>query len=573
MKRLLRYFKGLTAEIIFGPLLKLAEALLDLFIPIIVLNIIENGIAAGDSIYTVRMMLLLMAFGAAGFGLAITAQYFCAKAACVFSARLRKELLYRINMMSAVSAEKNGDSTLFTRLTSDIDQIQNGVNLTLRLLLRAPVIVTGATVLAFTVNSELAVIFCILIPVLALIVSIISHFSSPRHAESRNKLDSIVVTTRESISGIRIIRAFNTESKRQCAFSDDTDNLASVQIEAGNISSLLNPLTFAAVNLALISLVAVGNYISPHNIVAAGQLIALCNYMTQILTELIKFANLGVSITKANVCARRVTDILFETEVQKKSDSISINEISEHLVEFRNVTFSYGGSPALNDICFFVDKSEHIGIIGGTGSGKTTIASLICRVYDADRGEVFFDGKNVLSYEPISLRKKISVVPQKTALFTGTIATNVSLGDDNPENEKINASLRYAQAFSFVSEKNGGILAPVTQNGRNFSGGQRQRIAIARALYRQSELLILDDYNSALDYATDSAIRQKIKNLSWKPAVIVISQRISSVMSCDRVIVLDEGYIVGNGTHEELISSCPVYSEIFRSQTEGADVG
>lgn len=567
MKRLLGYFKGLTTDVILGPVLKLAEAGLDLLIPIVILRIINNGVANGDTAYTVKMMLVLICIGTVGFAIAIIAQYFCARAACVFAGRIRKALLEKITVMSAKDAETTGDSTLVTRLTSDVEQVQNGVNLTLRLLLRAPVIVVGATVLSFTVNVRLALVFCVLVPLISAIVISVLVFSTPKHAATRKALDSIVVTARENISGVRVVRAFNTEKKRVISFSESSDKLAVLQTAAGNVSSLLNPLTAVSVNAALVAIVIIGNSYSAKGLATAGEIIALCNYMTQMLTELLKFANLVINVTKAGVCADRIAGVIYDTESQVRENC---NDKSDHLIEFRNVTFSYGGEPALSDVSFFVEGSEHIGIIGGTGSGKTTIASLICRIYDVSDGAVFVRGSNVLSYDPEELRNSLSVVPQKTSLFSGTVASNVSFGDENPDENRIADSINRAMAGDFVfSSGKRSDEYEITQNGKNLSGGQRQRISVARALYRKSDVLILDDYNSALDYSTDLSLRKSIFSLPWSPAVIVISQRISAVKSCDRILVLDDGRIVGNGSHDELIENCPVYRELYKSQTEG----
>ena len=567
MRRLLRYFDGLTADIVLGPLFKLAEAAIDLAVPIVILKMIEGGIELGDTAYTVRMMFVLILMGVSGLILAVTAQFFCARAACVFSGRVRKALLEQVTVMSAGDACKAGDATLVTRMTADIDQIQNGVNLTLRLFLRAPVIVVGATVLAFFVNARLAVIFCILIPCLAASIVVIMHISSVRYEKTRRDLDDIVVMARENISGVRTFRAYNADEKNIPLFNRRSDGLASLSVRAGNISSLLNPLTYVLVNIAVIAVLASGNMLFAAGFAAAGEIIALCNYMTQILTEIVKFANLVFSISKANVCAARVADVIFDTRIQKAE---KVTGVSEHLIEFRDVDFSYGGEPVLKKISFTVDRSERVGIIGGTGSGKTTVASLICRIYEAESGNVFFDGADVLSYEPLDLRKKISAVPQKCCLFRGTVASNVAFGESEPDEDLILDSLRYAQAYDFVAGSEKGIYSEITDGGKNLSGGQRQRLTIARALYRRSDVLILDDFNSALDYSTDRALRNKLFSLPWDPAVIVISQRFSSVMPCDRIIVLDDGVIAGIGSHEELLSGCPVYREIYESQTEGS---
>ena len=568
LRKLLKYMKGYGKECVVAPLFKLLEASFELLIPLVVASIVDTGIGNGDRGYVMKMVLLMVLLGLIGLGCAITAQYFAAKAAVGFATRLRHVVLKHVLGFSYTQVDTVGISTLITRLTSDINQVQNGVNLTLRLLLRSPFVVFGAMIMAFTIDFEAALVFVGMIPVLCIVVFGIMLITMPMYKRVQGSLDKVTSATRQNLAGVRVLRAFTREDEEVEDFENHTASLMAGQRKAGRISNLMNPLTFVIVNLAVIVLINVGAVKVQQGILTQGLVIALYNYMTQILVELIKMANLIISMTKAAACAQRVESVL-EIESSQKNGSIVPQKLRGE-VEFRNVTAKYHGAreASLEKISFTAAPGETIGIIGGTGSGKTTLVNLIPRLYDAFEGEVLIDGINVHDYEFNSLRQQIGVVPQKSVLFKGSIRKNLLWGREEASDDELWAALDTAQAREVVKSKEGELEAEVEQGGVNFSGGQRQRLAIARALVRKPAILILDDSASALDYATDAKLRMAIRNMPDSPTTFIVSQRAASVRYADQIIVLDEGDMVGIGTHEMLLESCPVYQEIYYSQFE-----
>ncbi|MBR3973243.1 MAG: ABC transporter ATP-binding protein [Oscillospiraceae bacterium] len=568
MKKLLKYMRGYGRECVLGPLFKLLEASFELLIPLVVAKIVDAGIGAADNGYVVKMCLVMISLGIIGLVCAVTAQYFAAKAAVGFATRLRHAVMKHILGLSYTEIDTLGTSTMITRMTSDINQVQNGVNLTLRLLLRSPFVVFGAMIMAFTIDFQAALVFVGLIPVLCLVVFGIMLITMPMYKRVQGSLDKVTSATRQNLAGVRVLRAFTREDEEVEDFENHTASLMAGQRKAGRISNLMNPLTFVIVNLAVIVLINVGAVKVQQGILTQGLVIALYNYMTQILVELIKMANLIISMTKAAACAQRVESVL-EIESSQKNGSIVPQKLRGE-VEFRNVTAKYHGAreASLEKISFTAAPGETIGIIGGTGSGKTTLVNLIPRLYDAFEGEVLIDGINVHDYEFNSLRQQIGVVPQKSVLFKGSIRKNLLWGREEASDDELWAALDTAQAREVVKSKEGELEAEVEQGGVNFSGGQRQRLAIARALVRKPAILILDDSASALDYATDAKLRMAIRNMPDSPTTFIVSQRAASVRYADQIIVLDEGDMVGIGTHEMLLESCPVYQEIYYSQFE-----
>ena len=545
------------------------EALFELFVPLVVASIIDDGIGNGDSNHVLKMCLLMAALGAIGLSCTLFAQYFSAKAACGFSAKVRHSLFKHISSLSYTEIDTLGTSSLINRMTNDTNQVQTGINLTLRLFMRSPVIVFGALIMAIVVDPSLKVsgIFIITILLLSLVVFGIMLLTIPLYKKVQARLDTTLLSTRENLSGVRVIRAFSLEGKEAKKFHKKTNDLNKAQILVGRISALMNPFTFVIVNLSICFLIYKGALRVDNGNLSQGQVIALYNYMSQILIELIKLANLIITITKALASAKRIEDV-FEIKSSQEVES-DFNQNSEgYAVEFKNVSLRYkgAGDTSLENIDFSVSKGEIVGIIGGTGSGKTSLVNMISRFYDAESGEVIVNGKNVKSYEFDALRERIGVVPQKAILFKGTIRENMTWGDKNASDEEIIEAIEIAQAKDVLLSKEGGLDHKIEEGGKNLSGGQRQRFTIARALVGKPDILILDDSSSALDYATDAKLRKAISNLDYNPTVFIVSQRTASIAHADKIIVLDDGKIVGIGKHDELLLSCEVYSEIYNSQ-------
>ena len=566
MRKLLKYMKGYGKECILGPLFKLLEASFELLIPLVVAAIVDTGIGNADRGYIVKMCLVMILLGLIGLGCAITAQFFAAKAAVGFATRLRHAVLKHIMGLSYTQIDTIGTSTMITRMTSDINQVQNGVNLTLRLLLRSPFVVFGAMIMAFTIDFDAALTFVGLIPVLCIVVFGIMLITMPMYKHVQAGLDKVTSATRQNLTGVRVLRAFTMEDSEVESFEKSTSDLQGKQQKAGRISNLMNPLTFVLVNLAVIVLIHIGALKVDGGILTQGLVVALYNYMTQILVELVKMANLIITMTKAAACAGRVQNVL-EIEQNQKNGALDASNLSG-AVEFRNVTARYedAGDVSLESITFSAAPGETIGIIGGTGSGKTTLVNLIPRLYDAYSGDVLLDGVPVQEYDMISLRRCVGIVPQKSVLFKGTIRKNLLWGREEATDDELWAALETAQAYEVVKSKDGELDAVVEQGGTNFSGGQRQRLAIARALVRKPAVLILDDSASALDYATDAKLRMAIRAMKNAPTTFIVSQRAASVRYADQILVLDDGILVGKGTHDQLLESCSVYQEIYYSQ-------
>lgn len=567
MFKLLVHIKKYKKECVLGPLFKLLEALLELFVPLVIANIIDNGIANGDMGYVVGMVCLLVGLGVVGLAFSITAQYFAAKAAVGFSAKVKHELFRHIESLSWTEIDGIGTSTLITRMTSDMNQIQNGVNLTLRLLLRSPFVVFGAMIMAFTINVQAALIFVAAIPLLSVVVFGIMLWCIPLYKKVQSRLDKVLGITRENLTGVRVIRAFCKEEEEIQSFTQHNDQLTAAQKFVGRISALMNPLTYVIINLAIIWLIQTGAVQVNNGDLSQGDVVALYNYMSQILVELIKLANLIISLTKSVACGNRVQSIFEIHSSQTVSEDSTIHGSKDYAVEFRNVSLRYANASedSLTGMNFAVKRGETVGIIGGTGSGKSSLVNLIPRFYDATGGEVLIGGRNADSFAPEELRMKIGVVPQKAVLFKGTIRENMQWGKSDATDEEIMAAAKTAQAADVIEGK-GGLDYEIEQGGKNLSGGQRQRFTIARALVRKPEILILDDSASALDFATDAALRKAIREMDSDPTVFIVSQRTSSIQHADKIIVLDDGKIVGIGRHDELLENCPVYSEIYNSQ-------
>lgn len=571
LKKLLVYMKGYIKECILGPLFKLLEALFELFVPLVVASVIDRGIAANDQSYVIRMCLILILLALVGLACSVTAQYFAAKAAIGFSTRLRHALLGHIQSLSFSDLDRLGASTLITRMTGDINQVQSGINLGLRLLLRSPFIVFGSMIMAFTIDSGIALIFAGVIAILLVIVFGIMLASMPMYRKVQGNLDGITSVTRENLNGVRVIRAFCLEEKQTARFRDKNSLLTSSQEKVGKLSALLNPVTYTVINIALILLIRNGAVRVDSGILTQGQVIALYNYMGQILVELIKMANLIISLTKAAACGSRISAVMSVQNSQ--ADGTLVPEAGTGAVSFQNVTLRYQetGDAALEHINFDIRPGQTVGVIGATGSGKTSLINLIPRFYDVSEGSVLIDGINVSDYRMDALRARIGIVPQKAVLFKGTVRSNLLWGNSDATDSELNEALEIAQASEILADKPLGLDEPVEQDGRNFSGGQKQRLTIARALVRKPEILILDDSASALDFATDAALRKAIRERRDSMTTFIVSQRTSSVRYADRILVLDDGILVGSGTHDELLSSCEIYREIDRSQfgTEG----
>lgn len=579
MKKLLVYLKGYEKETVLAPLFKMLEALFELFVPLVMAAIIDTGIANRDQGYVVRMCMVLVALGIIGLVCSITAQFFAAKAATGFSTKLRHSLFAHIQSLSYTEMDTIGTSTLITRMTSDINQVQSGVNLVLRLFLRSPFIVFGAMIMAFTVDAKAALIFVVTIPLLSIVVFGIMLWTMPMYKRVQAALDKVLGLTRENLTGVRVIRAFNKEEEEWQHFERDNEALTGLQKFVGRISGLMNPVTYVIVNGAIVVLLYTGAVRVDSGVLTQGQVVALVNYMSQILVELVKLANLIITVTKAIACGNRVQSV-FEVENSLVGGSYKGEALSGgkegirgqadggHSVQFDHVSLTYAGagSESLTDIDFTAKAGETIGIIGGTGSGKSSVVNLIPRFYDATKGAVRIDGRDVKDYDLETLREKIGIVPQKAVLFEGSIADNLRWGKGDATEEELWRALEISQAKEFVVKKDGGLNSGVAQGGKNLSGGQRQRLTIARALVRKPDVLILDDSASALDFATDAALRKAIREMEESPIVFIVSQRTSSIQHADKIIVLDDGAAVGMGTHQELLESCPVYQEIYYSQ-------
>ena len=588
MKKLLIYLKDYKKETVLAPLFKLLEASFELFVPLVMAAIIDNGIANGDRGYIGRMCLVLIALGIIGLTCSITAQYFAAKAAVGFAAQMKHALFAHIQSLSFTEMDTVGTSTLITRMTSDANQVQNGVNMVLRLFLRSPFIVFGAMIMAFTVDVKAALVFVAAIPLLSLVVFGIMIITTPMYRKVQGGLDAVLGITRENLTGVRVLRAFNKEESEIRRFEDTNNTLAQMQKAVGKLSALMNPVTYIIINGAVLALVWTGAWQVENGVITQGEVVALVNYMSQILVELIKLANLIVTITKAIACGNRIQSV-FELQPsltdpaaqtgQKDAAAASApsgnagaasGRTAVPAVSFEHVCLTYknAGAESLTDIDFRAWPGQTIGVIGGTGSGKSSLVNLIPRFYDATKGRVLVDGRDVKEYPLKELRGKIGMVLQKSVLFQGTIRENLLWGKEDASDEELYRALEIAQARDFVEEKDGGLDAVVAQGGKNLSGGQRQRLTIARALVRKPSVLILDDSASALDYATDARLRMAIRDMEGGPTVFIVSQRAASIRHADQIIVLDDGEVAGIGTHEQLLEGCAAYQEIYYSQFE-----
>lgn len=565
LKHLFKVAREYLFECICGPFFKLLEVSFELCVPLVMKSIIDTGIKNNDGAYIVKMAVLLVALGILGLSSTVTAQYFSAKAAVGIMAKIKRELLIKINSLSYTQLDNIGVSTLITRMTSDANQVQSGINLTLRLFLRSPFIVFGAMIMAFTIDVKSAFVFVVAIPLLSAVVLGIMIASIPLYKAVQERLDKVLSLTRENLSGLRVIRAFGRENIETQDFEEKSEKLNERQNLVGKVSALLNPLTYILINFAVIVLIYIGGLRVNGGILTQGAVVSLYNYMLLILVELIKLANLIITITKSVASENRIESILDSDVLQFNSETVNTDKTGN--VEFKNVSMSYDGSPemSIKDISFKAQKGQTVGIIGGTGSGKTTLINLIPRFYDATHGEVLLNGVNVKEYPKNQLRNKIGIVPQKAVLFKGTVRDNLLWGNNSADENTLTDALKVSQSIDFVEEK-GGLDTEVEQGGRNFSGGQRQRLTVARALVRKPEILILDDSTSALDFATDLSLRKALKGLDYNPTVFVVTQRTASIQNADIIIVLDDGEAVGIGTHKELLESCEVYREIYNSQ-------
>ena len=573
MKRLMMYLKDYKKESILAPLFKLLEAFFELLVPLVMANIIDYGISNRNMGYIGKMGLLLLLLGVVGLASSITAQFFAAKAAVGFSTLLRQALFDHIEDLSFTDIDKAGTSTMITRMTSDVNQVQSGINMTLRLFLRSPIIVFGAMIMAFTIDVKCALIFVVAIPLLSVVVFGIILSTIPMYKKVQAKLDQVLGITRENLTGVRVIRAFHQEAKESDRFRENNEALSAMQIFVGKISACMNPVTYIIVNGAIIALIYTGAVQVNIGNLSQGEVVAIINYMNQILVELVKLANLIVTMTKALACAERVASVFdigadaayVEAQDQKLADKV---DKSAPFLDFKHVSLTYqgAGAPTLQDMNFTVNRGDTVGIIGGTGSGKTSLVNLIPGFYPATEGEILLEGRDIRTMSDEELRGRIGVVPQKAVLFKGTIRSNLQWGKPDATEEEMWKALELAQASEVVDGKPGKLDATVAQNGKNFSGGQRQRLTIARALVRNPEILILDDSASALDYATDAKLRAAIRTLEDKTTTFIVSQRASTIRHADKIIVLDDGEIAGMGTHDELLKDCTVYQEIYYSQ-------
>lgn len=582
MKKLLVYLKDYKKESVLAPLFKLLEAFFELLVPLVMAGMIDQGISIGDSGYIMKMGACLLGLGAIGLLSSITAQYFAAKAAVGFSTKLRQALFDHIQGLSFTNIDKAGTSTLITRMTSDINQVQSGVNMVLRLFLRSPIIVFGAMIMAFTIDVKSALVFVVAIPLLTIVVFGIMLFTIPMYRKVQSALDKVLGITRENLTGVRVIRAFHQEEVEEERFRESNRTLAGLQMFVGKISACMNPVTYVLVNGAIIALIYTGAIQVNRGNLTQGEVVAVINYMSQILVELVKLANLIITITKALACADRVASAF---EMEQSSETIQTisgkskirSEKSQEqqqtisnppFLEFEQVSLLYqgAGDETLQDINFTVEKGETIGVIGGTGSGKTSLVNLIPHFYTATKGTIRLEGQDINTFAEDNLRQRIGVVPQKAVLFKGSIRSNLQWGKPDATEKEIWEALDIAQAREVVEGKPGGLDAEVSQNGKNFSGGQKQRLTIARALVRKPDILILDDSASALDYATDARLREALRNVEKAYTTFIVSQRASSIRYADKIIVLEDGHMAGIGTHDELLKSCTVYQEIYYSQ-------
>lgn len=570
MKKILIYLKDYKKETILAPLFKMLEASFELFVPLVIAGIIDRGIENKDTNHILRMGGVLILLGIIGLVCSVTAQYFSAKAATGFASRLRGVLFGHIQKLSFSQLDEAGTATLITRMTSDVNQVQSGVNLVLRLFLRSPFIVFGAMIMAFTVDVKAAFIFVVTIPLLSIVVFGIMLVSIPLYKKVQVALDKVLGKTRENLTGIRVIRAFNKEEEEKQDFYEKNEELNRVQVFVGRFSALMNPVTYVIVNGAILFLIWSGALQVEAGALQQGEVVALVNYMSQILVELVKLANLIITVTKAIACGNRIEEVL-EMPVDSEKEAERILEEYKGAIVFEKVTFAYhkDAQPAVKDISFVAKKGETIGIIGGTGSGKSTIVNMLPAFYKPTEGKIFIDGKNVNSYEETELKNKIGMVMQKAVLFKGSIADNLRFGKEDATEEEMWQALSMAQAREFVEQKEGKLEFQINEGGKNLSGGQRQRMTIARALVKKPEILVLDDSASALDYATDAALRKALKETGENQITFIVSQRAASIMHADRILVLDEGEMVGLGKHEELLKNCQVYKEIYNSQFRG----
>jgi len=578
LQHLFIYLKDYKKECVLAPLFKMSEAIFELLVPLVMAAVIDKGIAGNDIPYIIKMCLVMVALGIVGLISSVTAQYFSAKAAAGFGTQVRHALFSHIQALSFTSLDQVGTSTLITRMTSDVNQAQNGVNMVLRLFLRSPFIVFGAMVMAFTIDVKSALLFVIIIPLLSLVVFGVMRASIPLYKKVQNRLDAVTLHTRENLTGVRVIRAFHLEDEETEGFGVRNQDLTAMQMFVGKISGLMNPVTYVLINGMTAYLIYTGALQVDSGVITQGEVVALVNYMSQILVELIKFANLIVTITKAVACANRIQTVFEIPEGERangfgKADNFSKSKACPPLEENGMVVFSHvgltyenAGAESLTDVSFTAKRGETIGIIGGTGSGKTSLVHLIPGFYPHTTGEIRIDGRDISSYSKEELRAKVGIVMQKPVLFAGTIRENLCWGREDATEEELMEAIKTAQAAEVVEKKEGKLNARVAQGGRNFSGGQRQRLTIARALVKKPQILIMDDSASALDYATDAALRKAIAGLKERPTVFIVSQRASSIQYADRILVLDDGELAGMGTHEELLRDCSVYQEIYYSQ-------
>lgn len=587
MKKILKFLKDYKKESVIAPLFKMLEAIFELIVPLVVAQIIDIGISGGDKGYILGRCGILILLAIIGLTCAVCAQYFAAKAAVGFATQLRSALFAHIQKLSYTDVDEIGTSTLITRMTSDVNQLQSGVNMVLRLFMRSPFVVFGAMIMAFTVDVKAAMVFVVAIPLLSVVVFGVMLVTIPLYKKVQAALDKVLGKTRENLAGARVIRAFNKEEEEILQFNESNEILTNLQLLVGRISSLMNPVTLIIVNIATVVIIWIGAEEVYTGIITQGEVVALVNYMSQILVELVKLANLIILITKAVACGNRVADVLEKEpsvkdfpknrlkDVNLDTKSDTEKNVDAPMVEFKDVAMSYGKSTeeALSNISFVAKKGETIGIIGGTGSGKSTLISLIPRFYDVSKGSVLIEGTDVKKYPLVQLREKIGVVPQKAVLFHGTIAENLRWGNANATDEELWKAIELAQASDVVNGKEDGLNHMVEQGGRNLSGGQRQRLTIARALVKNPDVLILDDSASALDFATDARLRAALQTISGEKTIFIVSQRTSSIQHADKIIVLEDGDVVGMGTHTELLKSCEVYKEIFDSQFKQEEGG
>lgn len=576
MKKLFKYLKNYKKETVIAPLFKMLEATFELFVPLVMANIIDVGIANNDKSYILWMGALLVGLAVIGVVCSLTAQYFAAKAAVGFGTELRNDLFRHINSLSHTELDVIGTSTLITRMTTDINQVQSGVNLFLRLFLRSPFIVFGAMIMAFTVSVKAALVFVVAIPLLALVVFGVMKLSIPMYKDVQKQLDTVVLSTRENINGARVIRAFNRQDEEMETYGEKNTLLKAFQMKVGNLTAMMNPVTYVIVNLAIVVIVWNGGIQVDTGVLTQGEVVALVNYMSQILVELIKLANLIVTITKALACAGRISDVFdLKPSIEDKAEALKFQDAQNvPMVEFDNVSFTYkgAGDESLSNISFKINKGETVGIIGSTGCGKSSLVSLIPRFYDATKGCVKINGVDIKDYSKEQVRDMVGFVPQKAVLFKGTIRDNMKWGGEDATDADINKALETAQAAEFVSQKKDGLDTMINQGGTNLSGGQKQRLTIARALIKNPLILVLDDSSSALDYATESRLRSAIRENTTDATVFIVSQRASTVRHSDKIIVLDDGIMVGIGKHDELMKSCDVYKEICLSQMSAEEV-